>query len=160
MAGGMERDRPQMPSSFGNSLEEHPFTPLEWAAVTAQLEASRNYWIGSVRPDGRPHVVPVWGVWAEDQFHFATDPKSVTARNLEQNPQASVNLESGDDCVILQGTFVLQYGTPGVAAAFSAKYDMPWGADEIPLFSLTLRKAFAWREEDFPSSATRWRFGE
>ena len=152
-------ERPTVPDSFGFSIEEYPFTPMSWDWVVGQLESARNYWIGSVRPSGRPHSVPVWGVWTDDAFHFATDPQGVTAKNLRRNPEAVVTLESGDEVVILEGMFALRESTPSVRQAFLAKYDMPWGAEEtIPVFSLTLRKAFAWTEQDYPSNATRWRF--
>ena len=154
-----EPERLQAPDSFGFSLDDYPFEPMSWQWVTEQLRASRNYWIVSVRPSGRPHSVPVWGVWCDDAFHFATDPLGVTAKNLVENPEAVVSLESGDDVVILEGQFELHDSTPSIREAFNAKYDMPWGAEEtIPVFSLKLTKALAWTEVNYPSNATRWRF--
>ena len=152
-------ERPQMPDSFGFSIEDYPFEPMSWQWVTEQLQTARNYWVATTRPSGRPHSVPVWGVWVDDAFHFATDLKGVTARNLIENPESVVNLESGDEVVILEGRFELHDSTPSIQAAFSAKYDMPWGAEEtIPVFTLSIKKALAWTEADFPSTATRWRF--
>ena len=150
-----------MPDSFGFAIEDYPFTPMSWGWVTERLTEARNYWVVSTRPSGRPHSVPVWGVWTADAFHFATDPLSVTAKSLKQNPEAVVNLESGDEVVILEGVFELHDSTDEIRDAFNAKYDMPWGAEEtIPVFSLALRKAMAWTEADFPSNATRWRFDD
>ncbi|MCY3568597.1 MAG: pyridoxamine 5'-phosphate oxidase family protein [Chloroflexi bacterium] len=154
-----EPERPQMPDSFGFSIEDYPFEPMSWQWVTEQLQTARNYWVATTRPSGRPHSVPVWGVWVDDAFHFATDPKGVTARNLIENPESVVNLESGDEVVILEGRFELRDSTPGIQVAFNAKYDMPWGEDEtIPVFTLSVKKALAWTEANFPSNATRWRF--
>ncbi len=152
-------DRPDIPDSFGFAIEDYPHTPLSWDWVTERLTAARNYWVASVRPSGRPHSVPVWGVWVDNAFHFATDPLSVTANSLKLNPEGVVNLESGDDVVILQGAFELHNSTDRIRDAFNAKYELPWGADEtIPVFSLTPRKVLAWTEQDYPSNATRWRF--
>ena len=152
-------ERPDIPDSFGFSIEEYAFEPMSWQWVTEQLESARNYWIVTTRPSGRPHSVPVWGVWVDDAFHFATDPLGVTAKNLKQNPDSVVNLESGDDVVILEGQFELHDSTPSIQQAFNAKYDMPWGAEEtIPVFTLRLSKALAWTEANYPSNATRWRF--
>ena len=154
-----EPERLDAPDSFGFALEEYPFTPMSWDWVTSQLEASRNYWIATTRPSGRPHSVPVWGVWTNDAFHFATDPLGITAKNLKRNPESVVTLESGDDVVILEGQFTLHESTESIQQAFNTKYDMPWGADEtIPVFTLELKKALAWTESDYPSNATRWRF--
>ena len=36
---------------------------LTWDFVDEQMANSRNYWISTTRPDGRPHVAPVWGIW-------------------------------------------------------------------------------------------------
>ena len=152
-------ERPDIPDSFGFSIEEYPFEPISWQWVTEQLETARNYWVVTTRPSGRPHSVPVWGVWVDESFHFATDPGGVTAQNLRRNPQSVVNLESGDDVVILEGQFELHDSTPSIQAAFNTKYDMPWGADEtIPVFTLEVKKALAWTESNYPSNATRWRF--
>ena len=152
-------ERLDVPDSFGFSVEDYPFEPMSWQWVTEQLESARNYWVATTRPSGRPHSVPVWGVWVGDAFHFATDPLGVTAKNLKQNPESVVNLESGDDVVILEGQFELHDSTPSIQQAFNAKYDMPWGAEEtIPVFTLELSKALAWTESDYPSNATRWRF--
>ncbi|MCY4619208.1 MAG: pyridoxamine 5'-phosphate oxidase family protein [Chloroflexi bacterium] len=152
-------ERPHVPDSFGFSIEDYAFEPMSWQWVTEQLESARNYWIVTTRPSGRPHSVPVWGVWVDDAFHFATDPLGVTAQNLKQNPESVVNLESGDEVVILEGQFTLHDSTKEIQKAFNTKYDMPWGAEEtIPVFTLELKKALAWTESDYPSNATRWRF--
>jgi hypothetical protein len=60
-------------------------------------------WLGTTRPDDRPHVMPVWGVWIDDIVYFGTAPDSVKALNLASNPAAVVHLESGNDVVIVEG---------------------------------------------------------
>ena len=30
------------------------------------MSKAHNYWVSTTRPDGRPHVMPVWGVWIEE----------------------------------------------------------------------------------------------
>ena len=151
-------DRPQVPHSFGLGNPEHPFTPIAWDDVVVQLSAARNYWIATTRPDGRPHSVPLWGAWTDDAFHFLTDLKSLTATNLNANPAAAVHLESGDDVIILNGEFERIPVSRAVLDVFHDKYDMPPVDQGFPAYRLRLRKALAWREHDFPSSATRWRY--
>lgn len=153
-----EPDRPQVPDSFGVGDPKHPFTPIHWDHVVQQLTDSRNYWIATTRPDQRPHSVPLWGAWVDHAFHFLTDPKSLTARNLAHNPHAAVHLESGDNVVILNGLFQQTPISPALINAFAHKYDFPIAQPDFPAYRLQLRKAMAWREHDFPSSATRWRF--
>jgi len=36
---------------------------LPWSWAVERLQRSHDYWVATVRPDGRPHVMPVWGVW-------------------------------------------------------------------------------------------------
>jgi nitroimidazol reductase NimA-like FMN-containing flavoprotein (pyridoxamine 5'-phosphate oxidase superfamily) len=133
-----------------------------WSDVTAQLEKSKNYWIGSTRPDGRPHVMPVWGVWLDGAVCFGTDRTSRKARNLQANPAATVNLESGDEAVIIEGTVREISDAKEIAAidaAYVKKYKMKLtDAPGIPyIVAIEPRVAFAWHERNFPESATRWR---
>jgi hypothetical protein len=44
---------------------------LPWSWAQERLETSRNYWISTTRPDGRPHTTPIWGVWWENCFYFS-----------------------------------------------------------------------------------------
>ncbi len=36
---------------------------LPWSWAVERLQRSHDYWVATVRPDGPPHVMPVWGVW-------------------------------------------------------------------------------------------------
>ena len=54
---------------------------LPWSWAVERLSKSRNYWIASTWPDGRPHCVPVWGVWLDDGFYFSSGERSRKARN-------------------------------------------------------------------------------
>ena len=150
--------RPEMPESFGVDNPDVPFEPIEWSAVVERLAEARNYWIATVRPSGRPHSVPVWGVWTDDSFYFLTDMKSLTATNLAQNPSAEVHLESGDEVVMLFGAFERIDLDAPVLAVFAEKYKMPPMAEGFPVFRLKPNKAIAWGEANFPSNATRWRW--
>ncbi|MCI0404444.1 MAG: pyridoxamine 5'-phosphate oxidase family protein [Acidobacteria bacterium] len=136
---------------------------IEWPAVSEQLRKSRNYWIGTTRPDGRPHVMPVWGVWVEDKLYFSTHRRSRKARNLAANPAVVAHLESGDDVVIVEGTareVASKTQLAPVDDAYFAKYKMR--LSDIPAGSgidaVEPHVVFAWREKDFPASTTRWLF--
>jgi nitroimidazol reductase NimA-like FMN-containing flavoprotein (pyridoxamine 5'-phosphate oxidase superfamily) len=137
---------------------------LPWETVREQLTTSRNYWIISTRPDGKPHAAPVWGLWLDEAFYFSTDPKSRKGKNIVASPEIVMHLESGDDVVILEGRLEEVTDTDELnrfADAYEAKYefrpdvtDPQWGI----YYKLKARLAFAWREKDFPTSATRWVF--
>jgi pyridoxamine 5'-phosphate oxidase-like protein len=95
-----ERSRPNF-EDYGITHAAEGMLP--WSFASERLERSHNYWICTTRPDGRPHAMPVWGVWVEGALYFSTAPSSVKARNLGRNPALVVHLESGDECVILEG---------------------------------------------------------
>lgn len=101
---------------------------LPWSHAEQRLAGSRNYWICTTRPDGRPHSIPVWGFWIEGALYFGTARSSRKARNLAHNSAVSVHLESGDDVVILEGNAV-EVTDPltfkKVDGASQAKYQMP-----------------------------------
>ena len=53
-------------------------------------EGTRTGKLATVRPDGRPHVAPIWFVVEGDSLVFNTWHTSVKARNLRGDPRASL----------------------------------------------------------------------
>jgi len=141
-----------------------------WPYVRHRLERARSYWICTVRPDGRPHSAPVWGVWVDGRLWFGTSPDSVKARNLTANPRVSVHLESADDCMILEGTAALVRVADApaeVAQRYAAKYmapdgatvDLDAGGGAATLWAVAPERGHTWLEAAFLQTMTRWRFG-
>lgn len=136
---------------------------IDWPFVTERLARARSYWLATVRPDGRPHAAPVWGVFVEDDLFLETSPGTLKARNIAHGSAVSVHIELGDHAVIVDGqasdfrpdTALAK----AIAAAFATKYDgyaPPASAwDNGSLYLVTPHTVLAWR--DMPT-ATRWRF--
>lgn len=61
--------------------------PTPWATARAGLRDAPLYWLSTVRPDGRPHVTPLVGIWLDGAAYFCTGPTERKARNLAQNRQ-------------------------------------------------------------------------
>jgi general stress protein 26 len=61
-----------------------------WADVDHRLAAAQLYWIVTVRRDGRPHAVPLCGVWRDGAFFFCTGDAEQKMRNLEHDPHVAV----------------------------------------------------------------------
>lgn len=101
------------------------------AAKRLASKKERNLWLASVRPNGRPHLVPVWFVWADGMVYLCTAPDSVKVRNICANPRVTLALEDGSDPVVVEGEARLLDGavSPEVAAAFSHKYDWDISTD-------------------------------
>jgi hypothetical protein len=60
-------------------------TPTGWPDALRELTGAGVYWLSTVRPDGRPHVTPLIGVWLDGALHFSTGPAERKAMNLERN---------------------------------------------------------------------------
>jgi len=76
------------------------------AHIDARLRAEPIIWLSSVRPDGRPHLVPIWFVWDGAEILFFSKPAAQKVRNLRHSPQVMLALDSadeGEDIVLLEG---------------------------------------------------------
>jgi len=136
---------------------------VAWGWAVERLEKSRNYWVATTRPDGRPHSMPVWGIWLDGAFFFGSGRASAKSRNLAANPAIVVHLESGDETVILEGLAepVLDEALERhVDEVYGKKYDFtPDSSGETdPWFVVRPKRAYAWTESGYPGSATQFDF--
>ena len=89
-----------------------------------RLETERNLWLATVRPDGSPHLVPIWFVWHENKAYLCTSANSRKAKNIANNPRVMFALEGGDDPVLIQATAKMLDQPPAeIIAAFRRKFD-------------------------------------
>ena len=135
---------------------------LPWSWAAERLTTARNYFVATARPDGRPHVMPVWGVWLDGNFYFSTGARSRKVRNLEANRRCVVCPERADKAVILEGLSqeVTDPSTLGrFKEAYKVKYDWEIDTSQGGIYLVRPEVVFGFREmEDFEGSATRWRF--
>ena len=146
--------------------------PLPWSWAAERLTAARNIWVVTASGDGRPHALPVWGVWDEDdrRFGFSCGPRSRKIRNLDTNPAAVIMTESTVQCLSVEGQaarvpddgrqehwierYLAKYHpmAPGLTAEFIR---------QNVLVEFTPERAFAIieTEEEFSTRATGWVFG-
>jgi general stress protein 26 len=154
--------RPFMPG-YGIAEEEGGRGLLPWSWAAERLTNAHTYWFASTRPDGRPHLMPIWGLWLGDVFYFSTGKQSRKARNLEQNPNCVVSMDQAGDQVIVEGTAEL-VSDPAVLKqcydAYKAKYE--WDIESMgePFLAVLPKVVFGFIEtsDDFVNTATRWRF--
>jgi F420H(2)-dependent biliverdin reductase len=115
-----------------------------------RLEHEANIWLATVRPDRRPHLVPIWFVWNDNKVWICTPESSQKMRNLRANPSAMAALEGGDSPVILEGTAVsrpVAACPDAVALAFQQKYDWNIRTDDDEdyiLIEFTPTRLIAW----------------
>ncbi|MCY4464724.1 MAG: pyridoxamine 5'-phosphate oxidase family protein [Chloroflexi bacterium] len=156
------RVRPNMPH-YGVAADATQGM-LSWDWVAQQMQSARNYWVCSVRADGRPHAVPVWGAWFDRAFYFGTDENSVKTANIRSDPRVVIHLDSGDDVVIMEGELAPAKLSAESVAALDALYTQKYGlspeldTSDSLVYQLHPRKVMAWQEKDFPATATCWLF--
>jgi hypothetical protein len=102
---------------------------LPWSHAEGRLKEAQYYWIATVRPNGHPHVAPLWGVWIDSAFYFDGAPQTRWAQNLAQNPAMTLHLERGDDVVIAEGAAenLASVTDPDLAARIVADWDRKYG---------------------------------
>lgn len=145
--------------------------PLPWAWAAERLTANRNFWVVTVSGGGRPHALPVWGVWdnAENRFAFSCSPRARKARNLAANPQAVVMTDDTVECLSLEGraeAVPAEQRREEWIERYLAKYraiSAEISADFLRqhlMLEFVPERAFAVieREDEFSTRATRWVF--
>ena len=152
--------RPRMPG-YGISGNRKDMFPWKWAQE--RLAKARTYWISTVRPDSRPHAMPVWGCWMDGSVWFSTGRESRKARNILANPNVVVSVEIEKDDVIVEGVAVEITDMPQLkklCAAYSKKYKFAADPNHGPFFAVTPRVAFGFtsRPGRFVKTATKWIF--
>jgi Pyridoxamine 5'-phosphate oxidase len=167
------RPQPALPTSRRNPKTSRPIMPplygipstvkgsVPWGWARDRLIKSHNYLLTTMRPDGRPHSMVVWGVWLDGAFYFSTGATTRKAKNLATNANCLVCNENLDEAVIVEG-LASQLAIAKIPRSafllYQKKYG--WKLDPAmgPVFKVTPRVVFAMPEKLFPAGATRWLF--
>ena len=152
-------DRPHMPG-YGVPASRKGILSWKWAGQ--RLVRSHNYWFCTTRPDGSPHVMPIWGVWVNGIFCFSTGRESRKARNLAVNPRCVICNEISKEAVIVEGRaeeLTDPHRIKEFGRSYARKYK-PWKLDPKlgPIFIVRPNVAFGMYEKKFANAATRWKF--
>lgn len=155
--------RPLMPG-YGMPKSTKGLLPWKWAEQ--RLLKSHNYWITTVKTDGSPHTMVVWGLWLDGAFLFSTGRQSRKARNLSKNPGCVVCTEQAEEAVIVEGCAEL--AEVSLRRVFLKKYKPKYNFDmagmeqdilsmKEPVFAVRPSLVFGLYEKKFMESATRWK---
>jgi len=113
-----------------------------------RLKQEKNAWVATIRPDGRPHLTPVWFAWHDEKLYICIEPGGVKGQNIRTQPHIALALENGSDPLICEGTAAPVAGPwpEAVVAIFREKYD--WDitveARYTLLVEITPEKWLAW----------------
>jgi PPOX class probable F420-dependent enzyme len=98
----------------------------EWRAFLS--EGTRTGKLATIRPDGRPHVAPVWFVLDGDDLIFNTGVTSVKGRSLRVDPRAALCVDDERppfSHVIVEGRVTISEELPALresATRIAARY--------------------------------------
>jgi nitroimidazol reductase NimA-like FMN-containing flavoprotein (pyridoxamine 5'-phosphate oxidase superfamily) len=178
------------PSSEKN-LAGYGLGPLSWDRALERLELEwklqappefggtpepHTHWLTTVRPDGRPHVVPVGLAWHEGAFYFTSGDGTQKSKNLLRDPRCSVSLAAAGLDIVLDGVaskvtddaklrrlaevFASGGWAPTVKdGAFYHDFSAPSaGPPPWYVYEFTPRTVYGFATAE-PHGATRWRFG-
>jgi len=159
-----QASRPHMPG-YGIVPAGEGSGLLPWSWAEHRLTVSHDYWLATVQSDGRPHVMPVWGVWDGESLWFSSGPESRKARNLSRDPRATITTDDPKEPVVVDGTVTRvsdETGNRRFAELVNAKYETDYSVDFFLVnacFRLCPVWAFGLMQADFSGSPTRWTFG-
>jgi Pyridoxamine 5'-phosphate oxidase len=162
------------------NLDRYGSPALPWSRPRDLLAAGPTppdvtFFLGTTRPDGRPHTAGLGALWLDGDFYFTSGPGTRKARNLAANPACTISgrLEGID--LVLEGEatrvsdgptlekVARMYREDGWPAevegdAFTAPFSAPSaGPPPWHLYRFRFHTAFGVATTE-PNGATRWRF--
>jgi hypothetical protein len=162
------------------NLDRYGFPPLPWSRphdilAVGSLGPDVTFFLGTLRPDGRPHAAGIGAVWSDGDLYFTSSPQARKARNLSANPSSTISARLAGIDVVFEGdavrvtdrptleTVVAIFRSGGWPAevdgdAFTAPFNAPSaGPPPWHLYRFTFDKAIGVATAE-PYGATRWRF--
>jgi PPOX class probable F420-dependent enzyme len=135
---------------------------LSQAEIASYLKESHVAHMATVRPDGRPHVAPVWFLEEDGRAFVIADAEAVKVRNLLHNPR--VVLSIGTDqrpfkYVVLEGEGrVTDQDLSGLVERICVRYDGPergrayaqelLSGGSTRLIDIQVTRVLTWQDDD------------
>ena len=137
---------------------------LPWSWAEERLTASHDYWVATTWTDGRPHVMPVWGMWHESCLWFSSSGTSRKTLNLERDPRCSVATDQASEPVVLEGRAELVQDLEMLEVVLdleNLKYGTSYTMEMLDpavnaCFRVRPQWVFSLTEDDFTGSPTNW----
>ena len=162
------------------NLDIYGSEPLPWSRPRDLLAAGppqpgTPFFLGTVRPDGRPHSAGVGALWLDGDLYLTSSPGARKARNLAANPASTVSVRLEGIDLVLEGEATRvtdqptleraaaayrEGGWPAVVEgdAFTAPFSAPSaGPPPWNLYRFLFHTAFGVATAE-PAGATRWHF--
>ena len=118
-----------------------------WTEARDRFAEMNRYWLATVCPDGRPHLMPVFGIRVGDALYFTAARTSRKAKNLALNAR----------CVVVADVPTLDVVVEGEAARVSDEAKLHLVADAYASkheWPLTVRDGAFFAEYEAPSAGS------
>lgn len=166
---------PITPTGRGAGVDEGAQV-LDWAEAERRLNTGTWCWLATVRPDGAPHVMPLFGVWSESVVFVSSNVGARKSRNLAADGRCVITTDVDGVHLVVEGVatrvvdretlerasgaFEAIYGWPTTVSGdqLDAEYGAPTsGGPPYGIYQIAPTRAFA-----LPSTGsfmpTRWVF--
>jgi hypothetical protein len=169
---------PRTGRGTGSDREAANTRPLDWQAAIDRFEAGGWFWLGTVRPDGRPHAMPCFAAWSGSSFFVASKSTARKSRNLDANAACVLTKDAADAHLIVEGTArrmtdadalrraseammrIYEWPTTVAGDELDAEYGAPTsGGPPYRIYEITPIKAFGLPTDGESFEPTRWTFG-
>jgi hypothetical protein len=77
---------------------------LPWAEARERLDGNGTHWLATVRPDARPHLVPVGVVWMAGALYFTTGQGTRKEKNVAHNAHCAIAISAPGFDMVVEGT--------------------------------------------------------
>jgi hypothetical protein len=164
------------------NLDRYGYDPLPWDRPRGVLAAGSQgpditHFLGTIRPDGRPHGAGIGAIWLDGDLYFTSGPGTRKARNLTVRPACTISARFAGIDLVFEGeaTRVTDTATLERAAAvyreggwpaevgedgFIGPYNAPSaGPPPWHLYRFRFHTVFGVATAE-PYGATRWRFND
>ncbi|MBO2450388.1 pyridoxamine 5'-phosphate oxidase family protein [Actinomadura barringtoniae] len=87
-------------------MSERTKIALSEDEVTSLVGTQRKLQLGTINPDGTPHMVTMFHAVIDGQIAFWTYRSSQKARNIARDPRVTCLIEAGEDYFELSGALI------------------------------------------------------
>jgi hypothetical protein len=162
------------------NLDIYGDAELPWSRPREVLDgidpaATITWFLGTVRPDGRPHAAGVGATWFDGELYFVSGPRTRKSKDIAANPACTMSVALDGIDLVFEGdakrvtdgatleSVAARYregGWPAEVAgdALTAPFNAPSaGPPPWHLYRLDFTRVFGVAGKE-PNGATRWTF--